>query len=149
MAVILVSACLYGCECRYKGDSCEKAGLPALLAGHMLVPVCPEQLGGLATPRAPAERQGDRVITREGVDVTAQYRKGAETALYIARRSGAVAALLKANSPSCGKGVIYDGSFTGARCAGNGVSTELLLGADIPVFTEEELDDLLAFLEKE
>lgn len=146
MATILVSACLYGCECRYKGDSCRNEEVLALGEKHTLIPVCPEQLGGLATPRNPAERQGEKVTSCAGDDVTAQYRKGAQTALYIAKSSRADCAVFKANSPSCGKGIIYDGSFTGGRIPGNGVTSELFLKAGIPVFTENELDALREFL---
>lgn len=148
MANLLVSACLAGCECRYKGDSCKNEAVLALSETHTLIPVCPEQLGGLATPRNPAERQGEKVISCTGEDVTAQYRKGAETAAQIAALCGAKAAILKANSPSCGKGIIYDGSFTGAKCEGNGVAAQLLLDAGLAVFTENEMDAFLAFLAK-
>lgn len=146
MATILVSACLYGCECRYKGDSCRNEEVLALGREHTLIPVCPEQLGGLATPRNPAERQGEKVMSCAGDDVTAQYRKGAETALYIAESARADCAILKANSPSCGKGLIYDGSFTGGKIPGNGMTSELFLEAGIPVFTENELAEALEFL---
>lgn len=146
MAKILVSACLFGCECRYKGDSCKNEALLALAKKHTLVPVCPEQLGGLPTPRNPAEIRGDKVVSSVGKDVTAEYRKGAETALYIAETVGADVAVLKANSPSCGKGVIYDGTFTGKKTAGDGVTAKLFASSDIAVFTEEEIDKLSAFL---
>lgn len=146
MAKILISACLAGCDCRYKGDNCKNDALLALAKRHTLIPVCPEQLGGLATPRDPAEICGDRVVSSAGRDVTREYRKGAETALYIAGQVGADAAVLKANSPSCGKGVIYDGSFTGRKIAGNGVAAALLSESGVRVFTEEELPALLAFL---
>ena len=140
MAKILVSACLLGVECRYKGDSCRCDAVRALAERNVLIPVCPEQLGGLATPRPPAERQGGKVIANTGLDVTAQYKKGAEAALAIAKLNGADFAILKANSPSCGKGVIYDGTFSGGKCEGNGVTTELLTANGIPVYSEEELD---------
>lgn len=146
MAKILVSACLFGCACRYKGDSCKNEALLALAKKHTLIPVCPEQLGGLPTPRDPSEICGDKVVSSAGKDVTAEYRKGAQAALYIAETVGANAAVLKANSPSCGKGVIYDGTFTGNKTAGDGVTAKLFTRSDIAVFTEEELDKLSAFL---
>lgn len=146
MAKILVSACLFGCACRYKGDSCKNEALLALAEKHTLIPVCPEQLGGLPTPRDPSEICGDKVVSSAGKDVTAEYRKGAQAALYIAETVGANAAVLKANSPSCGKGVIYDGTFTGNKTAGDGVTAKLFTRSDIAVFTEEELDKLSAFL---
>lgn len=148
MAKILVSACLAGCDCRYKGDNCKNDALLALAAKHTLIPVCPEQLGGLATPRDPSEICGARVVSNAGRDVTREYQKGAETALYIAKLVGADVAVLKANSPSCGKGIIYDGSFTGKKIPGNGVTVQFLSKAGIRVFTEDELPELLTFLEQ-
>ena len=142
MEKLICSACLLGCECRYKNDGCKNEELLALAAGHVLIPVCPEQLGGLPTPRNPAEIQGDKVISCVGDDVTAQYRKGAETALYLAKLNGAAKAVLKAKSPSCGKGLIYDGTFTGGKVAGNGVTAELFLKNGIAVYTEDELEQL-------
>ena len=146
MAVIIVSACLLGCECRYKGDHCRCEELLALQKEHTLIGACPEQLGGLPTPRVPSERQGNRVTSREGTDVTAQYRKGAAEILRLAKISGASVAVLKAKSPACGKGRIYDGSFTGGMTDGNGVAAELLLENGIAVFSEEELPALREYL---
>lgn len=140
MARILVSACLLGVECRYKGDSCPCQNIIGLGKDHTLIPVCPEQAGGLPTPRTPSERVGDKVIMRDGTDVTSEYRKGAGTALYLAKTLNADLAILKANSPSCGKGTIYDGTFSGGKCAGNGVTAELLINNGIPVYTEDEID---------
>ena len=142
MAKIVVSNCLLGCNCRYKGDHCENAAIRALAAEHTLIGVCPEQMGGLQTPRDPAEIVGDQVISKAGNNVTKQYRTGAETALMLAKLNGADFAIFKANSPSCGKGIIYDGTFTGQKKAGNGVTTELFLANGIPVYNEEELDKL-------
>lgn len=115
----------------------------ALKDKHTLIPVCPEQSGGLPTPRIPSERVGDKVMTRDGRDVTAEYNKGAETALYLAKELGADLAILKANSPSCGKGMIYDGTFTGGKREGNGVTSDLLIKNGIPVYTEEEIDQVI------
>jgi uncharacterized protein YbbK (DUF523 family) len=142
MSKILVSACLLGVECRYKGDACPCQKLIDLGKEHTLIPVCPEQAGGLPTPRTPSERVGDKVIMRDGTDVTSKYQKGAQTALYLAKTLGADFAVLKANSPSCGKGIIYDGTFTGGKCEGNGVTSELLLNNGIAVYTEDEIDQL-------
>ena len=142
MSKILVSACLLGVECRYKGDECPCQKIIDLGKEHTLIPVCPEQAGGLPTPRTPSERVGDKVIMRDGTDVTSEYQKGAQTALYLAKTLGADFAVLKANSPSCGKGIIYDGTFTGGKCEGNGVTSELLLNNGIAVYTEDEIDQL-------
>lgn len=142
MAKILVSACLLGCECRYKGDSCRNEEILALAGEHTLIAVCPEQMGGLPTPRYPAEIQGDRIINSAGADVTAEYQKGAKTACHLAKLNGVELAIMKANSPSCGYGVIYDGTFSGGKVAGNGVTAALLESNGIKVFTEDELDSL-------
>ena len=140
---LLVSACLLGTPCRYDGASRPCGELARLeVLGHRLIPVCPEVMGGLPTPRDPAERQGDKVISCAGKDVTKAYTKGAETALYFAKLNHVDFAVMKAKSPSCGKGLIYDGTFTGNKISGNGVTVELLNANGIPVFTEDELDQL-------
>lgn len=141
---ILVSACLMGLSCRYDGSGCSQAGIERLKAAHHLIPVCPEVYGGLPTPREPAEIIGGRVVTKSGGDVTAQYQKGAEEALLLARRLDCRAALLKAKSPSCGKGEIYDGSFGGRLILGDGILARLLSEEGIPVFTEHEIEALLS-----
>ena len=140
---ILISACLLGCRCRYDGASKPQPWIAALAERHTLVPVCPEQLGGLSTPRPPAERCGVRVVTRAGGDVTAQYRRGAEEALRLCRLLGCDTALLKERSPSCGSGAIYDGTFTGTVTAGDGVTAELLRKNGIPVYGETQADQLI------
>ena len=142
MARILVSACLLGCECRYKNDGCPNEEIISLAKDNEIIPVCPEQMGGLSTPRLPSERVGDKVIMSDGTDVTSQYMKGANTALYLAKTLKADYAILKAKSPSCGHGLIYDGTFTGNKIPGNGVTTELLLKNGIAVYSEEELDKI-------
>ena len=111
-----------------------------------LVPVCPEILGGLPTPRTPSERQGERVMSKTGVDVTAAYQKGAEEALRLARLFGCRKALLKERSPSCGRGQIYDGSFSGRLIPGDGVTARLLQQEGIAVFGESQLQQLLETL---
>ena len=142
MKRILVSACLLGCACRYDGKSVKNDNVIKLGEDNILIPVCPEQLGGLPTPRTPSERIDGKVISRSGADVTEQYNKGAETALYIYNISEADFALLKARSPSCGRGIIYDGTFSGNFKKGNGVTAELFIKNGIEVFTEEELEKL-------
>ena len=138
---ILISRCLLGEPCRYDGKSKPNDIAEALCrAGHRLIPVCPEVMGGLSTPRPPAERQPDgRVVNREGTDVTAQYRRGAELALETAKREGCTLALLKARSPSCGCLTVYDGSFSGTFIPGKGVAAESLEQAGIPVVDEEHI----------
>ena len=107
-----------------------------------LIPVCPEIYGGLPTPRVPSERVGDRVVMKDGTDVTENFIRGMEHTYDIAIATGAKLALLKARSPSCGKGEIYDGSFSGTLTERDGYTTEHLLSRGITVFTEAELDEL-------
>lgn len=139
MKKILVSACLFGNNCRYKGDNCFNEKLAKLGENAVLIPVCPEQLGGLSTPRNPAERVGDKIISSVGVDVTEEYTRGANLAVQIAKANSVDYCVLKANSPSCGKGIIYDGSFTGKKTSGNGLTTEKLLKEGFVVLTEDEI----------
>ena len=142
MKPILVSACLLGAACKYSGGDNLCPKVAALVEKYHLIPVCPEQLGGLPTPRTPAERQGDRVITRDGRDVTNAYLRGAQEALKLATLFGCDTAILKARSPSCGAHGIYDGSFTGTVIPGSGVTAELLEASGIRIITEEELERL-------
>ena len=140
--VALVSACLLGIACRYDGGAQPCPEVLARMDRFRFIPVCPEQLGGLPTPRTPAERQGERVITADGADVTAQFRRGAELACRLARLYGAKLAVLKSRSPSCGRGEIYDGSFSGRRVPGRGVAAETLEALGVRVITESELEAL-------
>ncbi len=138
---VLVSACLLGVNCRYNGEpKADQRVLALLEKGVRLVPVCPEQLGGLPTPRPPAEIRADgRVLTREGTDVTGEYRRGAGEALHLARLYRCRLAVFKARSPSCGKGQVYDGTFSGHPVPGDGVTARLLLENGLRVLTEEEI----------
>lgn len=139
---ILVSACLLGVCCRYDGDSKPDPRVINLREKYLLIPICPEVDGGLPTPRTPSERVGERVLMRDGKDVTRNYNDGAELALSKAKEFGCRAAILKARSPSCGSGKIYDGSFTGNLIDGDGVCAELLKKNGIAVYTEDEIDSL-------
>ena len=121
--MILISACLLGCACRYDGKSKPHPLAQELARRGLVIPVCPEQLGGLPTPRAPSEQQNDRVISADGTDVTTQYRRGAEEALRLAALYGCTTAVLKERSPSCGSGQIYDGSFTGTLTDGGSTAS--------------------------
>ncbi len=136
---ILVSKCLLGINCRYKGDNCRCEKVIELGKGNELIPVCPEQDGGLSTPRDPSEIVGDKIISSKGKDVTKEYIKGANIALKAAQDNHVDYCILKANSPSCGKGRIYDGTFTGKKIVGNGVTAKLLLENGFVVLTEEEI----------
>ncbi|MBP3508388.1 DUF523 domain-containing protein [Oscillibacter sp.] len=139
---ILISACLLGVCCRYDGASKPHPLTAALAERHTLVPVCPEQLGGLPTPRPPAERRDGRVVTQSG-DVTEQYRRGAEETLKLCKLFGCEAAVLKERSPSCGHRQVYDGTFSGTLTAGDGVTAELLSAHGIPVYGESQIEELL------
>lgn len=137
---ILVSACLLGCPCRYDGAAKADPRVLALMERHTLIPVCPEQLGGLPTPRLPSERREGGVFDRGGKNVTPQYRQGAEEVLRLARLYGCTHAVLKERSPSCGSGQIYDGSFSHVLVPGSGVAAELLAQNGITVLGESQAD---------
>lgn len=138
MENILVSACLLGLCCRYDGKSKADERVVKLLEREdiTLIPVCPEQLGGMKTPREPSERSGEGVQNSLGEDVTAHYQKGAEETLKLARLYGCGRAILKERSPSCGSGQIYDGTFGRTLTRGDGVTAELLKRSGIEVLGE-------------
>ena len=140
---ILVSACLLGVDCRYDGKNGRNEGVIALMRDYNLIPVCPEQLGGLMTPREPAEiKVGNTVITQSGKDVTANFKQGAAETLKIARLYGCKRAVLKERSPSCGHGTIYDGTFRGKKIAGSGITARYLEDNAIAVKGESEIASL-------
>lgn len=145
MENLLISACLMGSDCKYSGGSNRLPDelLRRLRGKYRLVPVCPETAGGLPIPRQPSERCGDKVLSRLGADVTGEFHKGGETALELSRRFGCKKALLKENSPSCGSGKIYDGSFTGTLTDGDGVAAEKLKAAGITIYGERAAETLL------
>lgn len=134
-----VSACLLGEPCRYDGKAQPSGEIQALAASHVLVPICPEQLGGLPTPRTPSEIQPDgRIVDRNGLDRTEAFRAGAREALEIAREHGCTCAILKSRSPSCGVREIYDGTFTGTTVAGRGIAAAMLGDAGLALFDEND-----------
>lgn len=137
---ILVSACLLGINTKYNGGNNYNKKIEALRKKHNLIPICPEQLGGLSTPRLPAELQeGSEIIKNmKGEDVTIQFKKGAQEALKIALLNNCKYAILKSKSPSCGYGQIYDGTFSGKLISGNGVLAQLLIDNGIKVYTEDD-----------
>lgn len=145
MEKLLISACLLGGNCRYDGgnNALSEEVIAALRARWELLPVCPERDGGMSTPRIPSERRGESVVNRAGEDVTAFFTRGAEIALRTARDAGCRYALLKERSPSCGSGLIYDGSFTGTLVPGDGLAAEALRAAGIAVYGENGLKMLL------
>ncbi len=135
----ICSACLLGIKCRYDGKSKPNGKVIRLLKKETLVPVCPEQLGGLPTPREASEKKGEKIITRAGEDVTNKFIKGAEQVLKLAKVLEIEEAILKQKSPSCGCGKIYDGTFSNRVIKGNGVTTIMLREAGIKVISEEDL----------
>ncbi len=146
MVKVVVSACLLGAPVRYNGAH-KQSHHPVLqrwIDEGRVISVCPEVLGGLGTPRPPAEIicVGDvrRVRTSEGRDVTVQFENGAGESLRQAAHAGARIAILKDGSPSCGSSYVYDGTFTGTRVAGEGVAASLMRARGIRVFSENELD---------
>ena len=140
---LLISACLMGIKCRYDGKQKKIPELDRLMESYVLIPVCPEVLGGLPTPRVPSERRGEAVVTRDGRDVTEHYRQGARERLRICQMTHTDCALLKERSPSCGVGSIYDGTFTGTLCPGDGVCAALLKQHGVRVYGESQVTELL------
>jgi uncharacterized protein YbbK (DUF523 family) len=137
---ILVSACLLGLDCRYKGDNKYSEKVAALSENHNLIPICPEQMGGMSTPRDPVERVGGKAMDITGRDVTEQFQKGAEEAAKLARQFHCKAAVLKSKSPSCGMGLIHDGSFSGGLVRGIGFTAEKLFSEGVEIFSEENAE---------
>ncbi|MBU4452428.1 MAG: DUF523 domain-containing protein, partial [Nanoarchaeota archaeon] len=134
----LCSACLLGINCKYDGKSRADERVIKLLKTEILIPVCPEQLGGLPTPREPAELRAEKVITSSGKDITNSCFDGANEVLKLVKLLGIKEAILKQKSPSCGCGQIYDGSFSGRAIRGNGVTTVLLKKNGIKVISDED-----------
>jgi len=147
---LVISACLLGVACNHEGRGSPRAVVDELSRRYRLVPVCPEVLGGLPTPRAAAEITGGdgadvlagsggaRVVNVDGDDVTAAYRRGAEAAVAVARAVGATRAVLKARSPSCGSAAVYDGTFSRHLVPGRGVTAAALAAAGLEVGSEED-----------
>lgn len=149
MKKIVISACLVGVKCRYNSLDSKSEQVTKKFGENELIPICPEQMGGLPTPRPPAEIVGGdgedvldekaHVVTAEGKDKTEEFRRGAYSALEIARLHGTTHAVLKSKSPSCGCGQIYDGSFAGNLTTGDGVTTALFRRHGIQILTEKDL----------
>lgn len=135
----LCSACLIGVNCRYDGESKLNSKVVELAEKEFLIPICPEQLGGLPTPREQAERRGKRVLTRSGRDVTKNFWRGAIEVFKLAKLFGIREAIFMQRSPSCGCGQVYDGTFSGKIVKGEGVTTALLKRNGIKVVSEEDL----------
>ena len=149
MENLLISACLLGIKCKYSGGSnaLPEETVEKLRARYRLIPICPETAGGLPTPRDPSERLDGRVVSCCGADVTMQFEKGAQAALVLAKRYGCTKALMKEHSPSCGSGLIYDGSFSGKLIDGDGCAAELLKAAGVSVIGEN-MTELLTIADR-
>lgn len=137
--IVLCSACLLGVKCRYDGKSKANRKVIRLSKKATLIPVCPEQLGELPTPREPAEQKGRKVFTKSGKDVTSSFKKGAKEVLKLAKLFGVKKAILKQRSPSCGSGQVYDGTFSGKVIKGDGITASLLKRNGIEVISKEDL----------
>lgn len=140
---ILISACLLGVNCRYNAECIVIDELKELMGLHTLIPVCPEQIGGLPTPREPSEIRGGRVYTKSGSDVTENFERGADEVLRLGQLYQCKYAIFKECSPSCGYGAIYDGSFSGRLIEGNGVCADRLVRAGITILGESRISELL------
>ena len=138
MERILVSACLLGLKVRYDGKEKTNEELVEKIKDYDFIPVCPEIFGGLSTPRVPAEIRENKVINKEGIDVTSNYNRGAEEVLKLAKKFNIKKAVLKSKSPSCGKGKVYDGTFSGNLVDGFGVTAKLLMDNGIEVLSEDD-----------
>jgi len=143
MRKILISACLIGEKVKYDGNdnALNEAIIQQWKEEGVLVPLCPEVLGGLSVPRPACEviEGTNRVVCKTGEDVSVAFAKGAHESLRIAQEEGVAMAILKARSPSCGKDIIYDGTFTSTRVNDSGITCKLLQESGIAVFSEEEL----------
>jgi uncharacterized protein YbbK (DUF523 family) len=135
----IVSACLAGINCRYDGESRPNELIVKLVIKGKAIPVCPEQLGGLPTPRTPAENRGTKAFTKDGRNVTKEFIKGAKEGLKIAKLCRCKEAILQSKSPSCGCGKIYDGTFSGKLISGDGIFAKLLKQNGIKVITENDI----------
>ena len=149
MKNVLISACLYGQKCRYDGKDNLISELDEIKKICNLIPVCPEVMGGLETPRNPSEIVGEKVVSNVGKDVTNEYRNGAKEALKTALENDCRIALMKAKSPSCGAGKIYDGTFSRKLIDGDGITAKLLKEHGIKVFDETQINEFLEYISEE
>ena len=141
----IVSACLLGENVKYSGGNNYTETVAEFLKDKEFIPVCPETARGLPIPRLPSESQGDRIVSKAGEDVTEAFLKGARRCLEkVLEKAGdeeIEGAILKARSPSCGSGVIYDGTFSGVKIPGDGVFAALLKERGIEVMTELDFEN--------
>ncbi len=139
MEKILVSACLLGIDSKYNGDNNKNEKIISLMDKYILIPFCPEIMGGLSTPREPSEIIDNNIITKSGNNVTENFIKGAKESLKLAEMYNIKTAVMKSRSPSCGYKKIYDGTFTSTITDGNGITAELFLKNGIKILTEDDI----------
>ena len=140
---LIISSCLCGNNTKYNGGNNLIDKLELLEKKFNLITICPEVFGGLSTPRNPSEIKGNKVYSNQGLDVTENFNLGAKLALDILKKHNAKYALLKEGSPSCGVHKIYDGTFSGIKIAGSGITTQMFRELGIKVYSENEIDELL------
>ncbi len=138
---IMVSACLLGENCKYNGGNNYSEKVAGYIEGHQVIPVCPEVLGGLPTPRVPSEIVDGVVMSQDGRSVDKEFRRGAELALRKAMEEKTELVILQSRSPSCGARQIYDGTFSGTKTDGQGIFAELLRKNGFAVADVEELKE--------
>ena len=141
--IVIVSACLIGLNTKYNGRNNLNRDVLKILKDYVFVPLCPEQLGGLPTPRPPAEIIGDKVVNINGFNVTNYFLRGAEEALKFAMLYNVKTAILKDGSPSCGTNYIYNGTFSGKKIPGRGITASLFIRNGIKVYSEKQLEEFL------
>lgn len=146
--MIGVSSCLAGCKCTFRGNDHLIEVVKELVDNNEAIMICPEVLGGMSIPRLPCEIKDGRVIDIDGKDKTKEYKQGAKKSLEILKKHNVDVVLLKALSPSCGKGCIYDGSFSHTVIEGNGITCQLLQDNGIMVFNEDKIDEFLKYIER-
>ncbi len=139
---LLVSSCLLGKNTKYNGNNNYIKCIEKIKQKYNIIPVCPEVSGGLSIPRPPSEIKDNQVINIEHMDVTRAFLKGANIALFLVKKYHITKALLKDGSPSCGGNKIYDGTFTGTKIGGLGITARLLMENNIAIYTEKEIDKL-------
>lgn len=146
MKKILVSACLCGDPCRYDGKAvpCDDPTFLKWMEEGRFVQVCPEVMAGLGVPRSESQRRGDKVVTIDGRDVTEAFHRGAQLTLDLANSENVAFCILKQRSPSCGSVTIHDGTFSGIKIPGQGVTAEVLRNAGYEVFGEDQMEKAIA-----
>ena len=145
MQNVLISACLLGVDCKYNGSNnkLDDEIIHSLKEKYNLIPVCPEIMGGMPTPRNPIEIKDGKVFDYDGVEFTKEFEKGSEEVVKLAKLYDATIAILKENSPSCGSNYIYDGTFNHQKIKGMGIAAHKLSKENIKLFSEENVKILL------